>query len=203
MNPKFRKLSKYQRSLYRPIRYIHRTLFPINFVKHQYRYLTRNKLNLKNPVRYTEKLQYLRLFVYPHDSLVIQCAGREGARQYLKKLGLEQYLIPSYGLYDRYEDINFKALPDQFVLKCTHGCAYNRIFFSKLDANDNKIARTFNKWLKTDYGKLTLERHYSPIKPQILVEKYLGNKNELPIEYKIHVFNGVAKNLYVVTGRGW
>ncbi|MCF0117568.1 MAG: hypothetical protein HUJ61_05935, partial [Bacilli bacterium] len=46
------------------------------------------------------------------------------------------------------------------------------------------------------------ERHYSPIKPRIIIEEFLGDQTELPIEYKIHVFNGIAKSLYVVTGRG-
>ena len=56
--------------------------------------------------------------------------------------------------------------------------------------------------MRTDYGKTTIERHYSQIIPKILIEKYLGNGNQLPMEYKIHVFNGKAKCLYVVTGRG-
>ena len=64
------------------------------------------------------------------------------------------------------------------------------------------MKKKFDKWLKTNYGKKTIELHYAKIKPQIIIEKYIGDKSSLPKEYKIHVFNGVAKYLYVVTGRG-
>ena len=65
-----------------------------------------------------------------------------------------------------------------------------------------KAKKKFNKWLKSDYGKKTTEPHYSKIKPRILVEEYIGEKDSLPTEYKIHVYNGKARYLYVVTGRG-
>jgi hypothetical protein len=56
--------------------------------------------------------------------------------------------------------------------------------------------------MKQDYGLKTLERHYSPIPRNIIIEEYLGLDSSLPIEYKIHVFHGKAKYLHVVTGRG-
>ena len=59
------------------------------YIEWQYRYITHHKLNFKNPVRYTEKLQYLRLYVYPKNPLVSKCAGRVGVREYLTELGLE------------------------------------------------------------------------------------------------------------------
>ena len=202
MNPKFRKLKPIEKVLFEPVRALMRQLFPISLVKWQYRYLTRHRLNLKKPIRYTEKLQYLRLYVYPFDQLAIRCSDRIGVRHYLEELGLEKYLIPSNGIYHDFSQIDFDCLPKQFVIKCSHACAYNTIVRDK-DTFDIATARKrFNKWLKTDYGKLTLERHYSPIKPALLIEQYLGNEDTLPTEYKIHVFNGKARSLYVVTGRG-
>lgn len=175
---------------------------PVFYVKKQYKYITHHKLNLKNPTRYTEKLQYLRLFVYPKDEDVIRAASRDGAREYLKENGFEDILIKSYGVYEKFEDIDFDKLPNQFVLKCTHACAFNMIVKDKSLFNKEEAAKKFRKWLKTNYGNMTCERHYSPIKPQIIVEEYIGGLEHLPTEYKIHVFNGVAKSLYVVTGRG-
>jgi hypothetical protein len=88
-------------------------------------------------------------------------------------------------------------------MKCSHACAFNLIVKNKNELDIKLAKKKFDKWLKIDYGKKTLERHYSKIKPQIIIEKYLIEENEpLPVEYKIHVFNGVAKNMYVVTGRG-
>ncbi len=175
---------------------------PVFYVKQQYKYITHHKLNLKNPVRYTEKLQYLRLFVYPKDLDVIRCASRDGAREYLKEQGFEDLLIKSYGVFDRFEDIDFEKLPNQFVLKCTHACSFNEIVREKSKFDIETSRKKFHKWLNTNYGNMTCEKHYSPIKPRIIVEEYIGELEHLPTEYKIHVFNGKAKSLYVVTGRG-
>ena len=172
------------------------------YVELQYKYITHHKLNLKDPKRYTEKLQYLRLYVYPKDPLVSKCAGRVGVREYLKENGLEEYLIPCVGVYDKFEDIDFDKLPNSFAMKCSHGCAMNYICYDKSKIDKEALRKQFNKWLKTNYGKQTVELHYSPIKPQIIVEELMLEKGKLPTEYKIHVFNGAAKNLYVVTSRG-
>ncbi len=202
MNPKFRKLSPLTQRMFAPMRVFIRVLFPVGYVRWQYRYLTRHPLHLRHPVRYTEKLQFLRLFVYPKDPLAIRCTDRVGVRDHLKELGLERYLVPAYGHYDRVEDIDFSNLPQSFVLKCSHACGYNQIVVDKATLDQENLKARFDKWLKTDYGRLTMERHYSPIVPRVLVERYLGQGKHLPIEYKIHVFNGRARNLYVVTGRG-
>lgn len=200
-NPNLKE-NKVKRAVALPFRNVIRVLSPVSYVKHQYKYITHHKLNLKNPVRYTEKLQYLRLFVYPKDELVIKAASRDGAREYLKDKGYENLLIPIYGIFDKFEDINFDKLPDQFVMKCTHACAFNEIVRDKSKFDKEASRKKFHKWLKTNYGNKTVEKHYSPIKPRIIIEKYIGEIDSLPTEYKIHVFNGVAKSMYVVTGRG-
>ena len=191
--------NKLKRAIVNPFRNIVKAISKTWYVSYQYKYITHHKLHLKNPVRYTEKLQYLRLKVYPKMDLVSQCAGRAGVREYIKSLGLENTLIPIYGVYDKFDDIDFDSLPNQFVMKCTHACAFNYICLDKSQINMQELKRKFNKWIKTNYGKKTVEMHYSKIKPQIIIEKYLGKS---PVEYKIHVFNGQAKYMYVVTGRG-
>ena len=194
--------NKIKRALYLPFRNVVKVLMPITYVKKQYKYITHHKLNLNNPMRYTEKLQYLRLFVYPKNALVVKAASRDGAREYLKEKGYEDLLIPIYGIYDSFDEINFDELPNQFVMKCTHACAFNQIVKDKTKFNRNESRKKFTKWLKTNYGNKTLEKHYSPIKPRIIIEKYIGDLEALPVEYKIHVFNGIARSMYVVTGRG-
>ena len=191
-----------KRSLAKPVRFIIRKISPVSYVKWQYKYITGHKLNLDNPVRYTEKLQYLRLFTYPKNELVSKCASRDGAREYLKELGLENLLIKSFGIFDSFDEIDFSKLPDKFVMKCTHACAFNKIVLDKKNLDIATTRKQFNKWLRTNYGKKTMEMHYAPIKPRIIIEEYIGELAALPTEYKIHVFNGVAKSMYVVTGRG-
>ena len=200
-NPNLKE-NKFKRALVLPFRGIVRLLFPVTYVKLQYKYITHHKCDLKNPTRYTEKLQYLRLFVYPKDKEVSRCASRDGVRDYLKEKGYEDLLITSYGVFDKFDDIDFDKLPDQFVMKCTHACAFNLIVKDKTKFNKEEAKKKFDKWLKTNYGNKTMEKHYSLIKPRIIIEKYIGEIDTLPTEYKIHVFNGKARSMYVVTGRG-
>lgn len=200
MNPNLKE-NKFKRAIVLPLKPFFK-LFPVSYVKKQYKYITHHKLNLKNPERYTAKLQYLRLFVYPKNPRVSLAAGRAGVRQFVEEKGYKDLLIPIYGCYDKFEDIDFEKLPKSFVLKCTHACAFNEIVLDKNNWDKEASKKKFRKWLKTNYGKKTMERHYSPIKPQIIIEKYIGDLRALPTEYKIHVFNGKAKYMYVVTGRG-
>ena len=200
-NPNLKE-NKFKRALVSPFRGLVKACSKTAYVKYQYKYITHHKCNLKNPTRYTEKLQYLRLYVYPKDDLAVKCAGRAGVREYVKEKGYEDTLIPIYGIFDRFDDIDFDKLPDQFVMKCTHACAFNYICYDKTKINKEELRKKFTKWLRTNYGKKTVELHYSRIKPQIIIEKLLQENGKLPIEYKIHVFNGKAKSMYVVTSRG-
>ncbi len=200
MNPNLKE-RKFKRALVIPFRGIVKAISKVDYVKLQYRYITHHKCNLKNPTRYTEKLQYLRLFVYPKDNLVSQCASRVGVRKYLTDLGLSNYLINIYGVFDKFDDIDFNKLPNQFVMKCTHASGFNYLCYDKNKIDYVALKKKFDKWLKTNYGKKTVELHYSKIKPQIIIEEMMLENNALPIEYKIHVFNGKTKSLYVVTAR--
>ena len=200
-NPNLKE-NKFQRALVSPFRGLVKACSKKAYISYQYKYITHHKLDWKGLNRYTEKLQYLRLYVYPKDKLVSKCAGRVGVREYVKEMGYEDLLIKTYGVYDKFEDIDFEKLPNQFAMKCSHGCAMNYICYDKSKINYEELKKKFNKWLKTNYGKKTVELHYAPIKPQIIVEELMLENGKLPTEYKIHVFNGVAKNLYVVTSRG-
>ncbi len=200
-NPNLKE-NKFKRALVSPFRGLVKCVSKKGYISYQYKYITHHKLDWKGLNRYTEKLQYLRLYVYPKNDLVSKCAGRVGVREYVKEQGFDDLLIKTYGVFDRFEDIDFSKLPNQFVLKCSHGCAMNYICYDKSQINYEELRKKFNKWLKTNYGKKTLELHYSKIKPQIIIEELMLENNKLPTEYKIHVFNGKARNLYVVTSRG-
>lgn len=196
------KENKLKRAFVSPFRGVVKALNKKAYISYQYKYITHHKLDWKHLNRYTEKLQYLRLYVYPKIPLVSKCAGRVGVREYVKEKGYENLLINCLGVYDSVDEIDFDKLPNSFAMKCSHGCAMNYICFDKSKMDVALIKNKFRKWLKTNYGKKTVELHYSPIKPQIIIEELMLENNKLPTEYKIHVFNGKAKNLYVVTSRG-
>ena len=99
-NPNLKE-NKFKRALVAPFRNVVKAISKTAYVKYQYKYITHHKLNLKNPVRYTEKLQYLRLYVYPKNSLVSKCAGRALVRDYVKENGYEGRAAPRMPRTDR------------------------------------------------------------------------------------------------------
>lgn len=93
--------------------------------KFYYKVVLGEKLNLKNPQTFNEKLQWLKLNYWPNNKLAIQCADKYAVRDYIKTKGYGETLTPLIGNWTNADDIDFGKLPKQFVLKCNHGCAYN------------------------------------------------------------------------------
>src|SRR5699024_8699123 len=98
-------------------------------IKLQYWIKTGRRLNLKNPKRFNEKLQWYKL--YYRDPLMTQCADKYRVRDYVKSKGLEDILVPLYGAYDSVEEINFDTLPNKFVFKTNNGSHTNIICDNK------------------------------------------------------------------------
>lgn len=152
------------------------------------------KLNLKDPQTFNEKIQWLKLYEWPFNDLVILCSDKYRVREYLDKNDYGDYLNDLIGVYDNVSEIKWDELPEKFVLKCTHGCAYNIICTDKSKLDIKKTSSILSKWLKEDFGKFNAEIHYSRIKPKIICEKYLGDNLE---DYKFFCFNGKFKLLYI------
>lgn len=202
MRPKQKAQHPIKRMFMEAFRHVCRKLSPVLYVKTQYKYVTGHKLNLDNPIRYTEKLQHLRLYEYPNDPLVRKCASRLGGREYVQEKGYGESLIAVLAVRDSFSDIDFSILPESYVLKCNHASGFNQVVFDNKTMDYASTKKKFDKWMKTDYGKMTVEPHYVGMKRCILIEQLLLENGDLPTEYKIHCFNGKAKNLYVVRGRG-
>lgn len=169
--------------------------FSNEFVSKTYfKIVMKYKLNLKDPTTFNEKIQWLKLYEWPFNDLAILCSDKYKVREYLKKNKLSKYENNLIGVFDNANDIDFNALPDKFVLKCTHGCAYNIICVDKSKLNIKKTITTLNKWLKEDFGKFNAEIHYSRIKPRIICEQYLGDDLQ---DFKFFCFNGKFKLLYI------
>lgn len=162
--------------------------------KTYFKILLKYKLNLENPQTFNEKIQWLKLYEWPKNDLVIQCTDKYRVREYLEQNNLKEYENDLIGVYSNENEIKWDELPDKFVLKCTHGCAYNIICTDKSRLNIKEVSKTLNKWLKEDFGKFNAEIHYSKIKPLIICEKYLGDNLQ---DYKFFCFNGKFKLLYI------
>lgn len=158
------------------------------------RILLKKKVDLKNPKTFNEKIQWLKIHDYPNNQLVIQGADKYRVRKYVQEKGLENILVPMIADWDNPEKINWDELPDKFVLKCNHGCAYNILCADKSSFDKEDAVKKMKKWMKEDFGAFNIETHYSKIVPHITCEEYLG---ECIIDYKFFCFNGEPKYIYV------
>ena len=158
------------------------------------RILLKKKVDLKNPKTFNEKIQWLKIHDYPNNKLVIDGADKYKVREYVKKKGLGEILVPLLGHWEKPEDIDWNELPDKFVIKCNHGCAYN-IVCNDISTFDKKDAvKKLKKWMKEDFGAFNIETHYSKIKPHITCEEFLG---DCIIDYKFFCFGGKPKYIYI------
>lgn len=153
--------------------------------------------DLKRPKRYTEKVQ--RMLLDDHNPLYHKMVDKYAVKAVVaEKIG-EEHIIPTLGVWDRAEDIDWEALPERFVLKCTHDSGSVLVCRDKSafdrDAACGKLARC----LKRDYWKETREWGYKGVKPRVIAEKYLGDDIA---DYKFFCFGGRPEILYVATDRG-
>ncbi|MBR2309193.1 MAG: carbonic anhydrase [Oscillospiraceae bacterium] len=175
-------------------------------IKLQYWIKLRRLPDLKNPKRYTEKLQWYKL--YYKNPLMVRCADKYDVRQYVEDKGLGNILNKCYGVYDHVEDIDFDNLPNQFVLKDTLGGGGNAVIIvkDKETADLNSIKLQMQKWVSENPKIKTGGRewpYYSGKKHRIIVERFIPS-NEVDgglIDYKFFCFGGSCKYLYVIADR--
>lgn len=168
--------------------YIAQNCFPYYYAKMYYKKRTGRKLNYKNPQDFNEKLFWLQR--YWRHPLVTECADKYLVRKYVENKGFSYTLNELYGVYENTGQIKFEKLPNQFVLKCTHGCGYNIFCDDKSKLDLDKTRAQLNAWLNSKYGKNTAEFHYQAITPKIICEKYLQDKNHSLLEYQLFCING-------------
>ena len=134
-----------------------------------YKVVLKQRLDLDSPKTFNEKLQWLKLYYYPKDPLVVQCADKYAVRDFIIEKGYGNTLVPLIGCWKSADEIDWYALPDQFVLKCNHGCAYNIVCQDKSTFDKRGAKKLLNRWLKEDFGAFNIEVHYSKIKPRRII----------------------------------
>lgn len=148
--------------------------------------------DLKNPHTWSEKLFWLNKYWQPDIKAL--CADKFRVREYITEKGFPDILIPLLGCWKDGHDIDFKKLPQRFVLKCNHGCGMNILVENKEKFDKEEAISRLNKWMKIDYSKIQPEYHYHKIEPWIICEDFLPVNNSTEIvDYKIHCFNGQPK----------
>ena len=161
--------------------------------------ILRKKLNLKEPQTFNEKL---KLNKYVDNELVTKCADKYKVREYVKECGCEETLNELIAVYDAPQQIDFEKLPNQFVLKCNHGCGYNIICKDKNKLDKKKAVKQLKKWMKENYWAMYSEMQYKNIEKKIICEKFLDSgSQEAMKDYKIYCFNGKPKIVLVCLER--
>ena len=148
-------------------------------------------LNIDNPQTFNEKLQWIKL--YDRKPEYCTYVDKYEVREYIANTIGEEYLIPIIGVYESVDEIPWNDLPEQFVLKCTHGSGSNIICpdKSKLDIEDAK--KKLNKWMKKNWYWFGREWPYKNLKPRVICEEFISNTTKVPNDLKVMCFNGEAK----------
>ena len=167
----------------------------------EYKIKTGNKLNLANPKRYTEKLQWYKL--YYHDPVMRECADKYSVRSYLESKGYSYLLNELYAAYDSADELDFSKLPDSFAVKCSVGGGLNYFVQNKNEENEEQVRSMIKGWLESEYDLYGYiygrEWCYKGRMPKILIEKLLprDEHNDIP-DYKFFCFGGKVFCLYTM-----
>lgn len=175
-------------------------------VKIQYKIKTGRKLNVNNPERYTEKLQWYKLNY--RDSVMKACVDKYEVRRYIESLGLSEILNECYGVYDNPNEIDFTSLPNSFVVKDTLGGGGNSVIIvkDKSKVNYNELKLEMLSWVKIRNSSKHPGREwvYDNQKHRIIIEKYIECDDKYGLtDYKFFCFDGQIDYLYIITDRSF
>lgn len=181
----FHRLNRNQRLNWLPDRVYLKMLYYAN---------TGKRLSIKNPQTFNEKLQWLKL--YDRKPLYTTLVDKYEVKNYVASIIGEDHIIPTYGVWDRFEDIEFEKLPSQFVLKCTHNSGGVLICKDRNKFDKENAKQRIEKCMRKNYFWSSREWPYKNVKPRIIVEKYMedrGFADKEPNEYQFWCFNGIPR----------
>ena len=158
------------------------------YIERVYKLKLGYKPDLDNPKTFCEKMNWLKL--YDRRPIYTTMVDKYLAKEFVSEKVGKEYVTPLLGVYDSYDEIDFSALPDQFVMKCNHDGG--PVFIKDKRKIDHKeLRRLFKRKLKLNYFALSREWPYKNVKRKIVIEEFvpsLGKRDS--IEYSITCFNG-------------
>ena len=170
------------------------------YLKIKYKLIMGKKLNLKNPVTFNEKLQWLKLYDRNSDYTIM--VDKSLAKDYVGNIIGSDKIINTLGVYDKFDDIDFNTLPEKFVIKPTHTSGDVFICKDKSKIDMKQLKKKTKKWLKRNYYKVHREWPYKDIKRKLIVEEFMADsKQEDLVDYKVMCFNGEPKIIFTCTDR--
>lgn len=168
----------------------------LTFCRIKYYYKNNKELNIDHPNEFTDKIQWLKLHQYKQNYENFVC--KFAVRKYVSETIGDQYLNHIYGVFETINDIDYNQLPNQFVMKCTHGSGYNIIVNDKKKICFQKTKARLSKFLRSNYYEENREAIYKDLKPKIIIEKYLTEVDYKALtDYKFYCFHGVPKYVLI------
>ena len=166
------------------------------YLKLKYKACLGKVLHLDNPQTFNEKLQWLKL--YDRKPEYTTMVDKYAVKKYVADIIGEEYIIPTLGVWNHFDEIDFDKLPNQFVLKCTHDSGGIVICRDKNKLDLKSAKKKIEKCLKRNYYWSSREWPYKNVKPRIIAEQYIeDNKEGFLTDYKFFCFNGKMKCMYV------
>lgn len=157
-------------------------------------------MDFDNPKTYNEKLQWLKL--YDRKDIYTTMVDKYAVKPYVANIISEKYIIPTLGVWDSFDDIDFDSLPNQFVLKCTHDSGGLVICTDKESLDKNTAKCKIENSLMYDYYKKSREWPYKNVPRRIIAEKYMEDEETGELrDYKFFCFDGEVKAMYIATER--
>ena len=158
------------------------------------------KLNFDNPQTFNEKLNWLKL--YDRNPLYTTLVDKYAVKNWVAdKIG-SQYIIPTLGVWEKFDEIDIDNLPNQFVLKCTHDSGGLVICKDKQSLDIVAARKKINDSLKRNFYYQSREWPYKNVPPRIIAEKYMEDKCDGELrDYKFYTFNGEPKFLLIASNR--
>ena len=173
------------------------------YIKRMFKYTMGYELPLDNPKTYNEKLQWLKL--HDRKPIYTTMVDKYAAKEYVSSIIGKEYIIPTLGVWNTFDEIDFDMLPDQFVLKCTHDSGGLVICRDKKAFDINNARKKIMRSLKRNFFYYGREWPYKNVKPRVLAEQYMEDtglasnpkerNQEIPPlkDYKVYTFNGKAR----------
>ena len=171
-----------------------------DYLRKRYRQAFGRELNLDNPSTFNEKIQWLKL--YDRKPVYTTMVDKYLAKDYIAERVGTEFVIPTLGRWDRFEDIDFHQLPDRFVLKCNHDCGSVFVCKDKKAFDYRGVGRKIKSALKQNYYWAKREWPYKDVKPCVLAEEYMEDSLSHDLrDYKFFCFNGVVRAMFIATDR--
>lgn len=171
-----------------------------SYLKLMYWSQFKRRLDLDHPVTFNEKIQWLKL--HNTNPLLSTLVDKYEAKSYVSKMIGEEYIIPTIGIWDSFDEIDFSMLPNQFVLKCTHDSGGLVICKDKGSLDLSAAKAKIDSAKRNNYFWLGRETPYKKVVPRIIAEPYLEDHRDKELrDYKFFTFNGVVRSLFVASDR--